>query len=246
MADDEFMTIVPMLCHSCATPLANKQIMYEEYIKTDSFEAVMERIGIRRYCCRMHFTSPSNIPYGGPDKPYGSIAEYTVSPDIIQVWAGVMSRAPIKESVPPQLIDEDVGAIETVEPVEEGMSLFKGASQPLTFGELKSPVMRSETFGSALEQLMESTPSVTSGIPSLLPPSSQPQSPSLRPPSQQPQSSSLRPPSQQPQSSSLRPPSQQPQSPSLIPQTLQPTVYQPRQYTQQPMPMTAYQAQSYF
>lgn len=205
MADDEFMVIVPMLCHSCGTPLANKQILYEKYRKVDTFESVMERIGIRRYCCRMHFTSPSNIPYGGPDKPYGSIAEYEVSPDIIQVWTGVMSRVAKKVVVPQLLTEDNIGSIETSKPIVEDISIFEEASQPLSFGTLKSPTMKIESFGSALDQILESTPNISSI----------------------------------PLTQSFQ------QLPSQ-PQLLQQTMYQPRQSSQQNMPTTADQAQSFF
>jgi len=135
--DDEFMIKVPVLCNECSTPLSNKQIAYiEGKKKGESHESLMIRFGYTdRYCCAMHFTSPQHIPFGGPPKPYLSQLEYSVHPDVHQVWLGVMSRAPktIPDATAPTTVN--VGEIELIEADENITTTFKGGEK-MTFGDL--------------------------------------------------------------------------------------------------------------
>ncbi len=97
LSDPHFMVLLPMLCTSCSRPLSNKQDAYEKLIKETTYEDTLDRLGVRTYCCRMHFLSPLTVPFGYPERPIGSIAQYEVHVDITQIWEGsnIMARQPV-------------------------------------------------------------------------------------------------------------------------------------------------------
>ena len=109
LSDPNFMVLLPMLCTSCARPLSNKQDAYEKLIKETTHEDTLDRLGIKNYCCRMHFLSPLTVPFGYSERPIGSIARYEVHEDITQIWEGsnIMARQPeTKNSL--SVLDQDI------------------------------------------------------------------------------------------------------------------------------------------
>lgn len=137
MTDDQFMFLLPILCWDCGEPIGDKQIAYTDgRAKGETHESLMKRFGYDdRYCCAAQFTSPIQIPYGAKGKPIGSISETTVSPDMVQIWSGTMSMAPVSQDDADIIFDRESGVIEITQPGDDMVATFERADE-MTFGDM--------------------------------------------------------------------------------------------------------------
>ena len=54
--------MMPVRCFTCGAVVADKQAKYEEAIKKgEKPAAVMDKLGVKRYCCRRMFVSHINV-----------------------------------------------------------------------------------------------------------------------------------------------------------------------------------------
>ena len=151
MTDDQFMFLLPILCWDCGEPIGDKQIAYTDgRARGESHESLMKRFGYDdRYCCAAQFTSPIQIPYGAKGKPIGSISETTVSPDMVQIWSGTMSMAPVSQDDSDILLDRESAEIEKIQPIDNMVATFERGVE-MTFGDFGSGSIDGDNFSQQL------------------------------------------------------------------------------------------------
>lgn len=71
----ETYDLFPVRCYTCNNVIGRYQVTYEELLREGVHpNEIMDRLGVKRYCCRMNMLSPSKILIEPTKPPPGSIA----------------------------------------------------------------------------------------------------------------------------------------------------------------------------
>jgi len=71
----ETFDLIPVRCYTCNSVIGRHQGIYEELLRDGLLPGeIMDRLGVKRGCCRMNMLSPSKIIHQSSERPTGSIA----------------------------------------------------------------------------------------------------------------------------------------------------------------------------